>query len=66
MSKVIIALLILLFFVVFLLIFWIIILTLALLIFARKGKKGEALHPEIKGSGTGGSYKLGCELHFVW
>jgi hypothetical protein len=50
MSKVIIALLILVFVVIFLLLFWIIVLTLALLIFSRKGKRGTPLHPEIKGN----------------
>ena len=46
MSKVIIAFLILAFLVVFLLLFCIIVLTLALLIFTRKGKKRRTLHPE--------------------
>ncbi|MGB7575576.1 MAG: hypothetical protein WBN53_17145 [Thermodesulfobacteriota bacterium] len=50
MSKVIIAFLILAFLVVFLLLFCIIVLTLALLIFTRKGKKGRTLRPEIGGT----------------
>jgi hypothetical protein len=33
----------------FLLLFWIIVLTLTLLMFSRKGKKTDTLHPEIKG-----------------
>jgi uncharacterized membrane-anchored protein len=50
MSKIIIALLILLFLVIFLLLFWIIILTLSLLIFGRKVKRGRTLRPKIKKS----------------
>ena len=49
MSKVIIALLILMFSFVFLLLIWIIFLTLALLLFPKKGKKRTTLRPEIKG-----------------
>ena len=50
MSKVIIALLALLFVFIGFLLFWIIILSLALLIFSKKGKKRVAPHPEIEGS----------------
>ena len=50
MSNVLIALLVLIFFVVFLLLFCIIILTLALVIFTRKGKKERTLRPGIEGS----------------
>jgi hypothetical protein len=50
MSKIIIALLALLFIFIGFLLFWILVLSFALLIFSRKGKKGVAPHPEIKGS----------------
>jgi len=49
MSKVIIALLILIFSFISLLLIWIIFLTLALLLFSKKGKKETTLRPEIKG-----------------
>ena len=49
MSKVIIGLLILVFSFIFLLWVWIILLTVALLLFSKRGKKGTDLRPEIKG-----------------
>ena len=49
MPKVIIALLILMFSFIFLLFLWIIVLTVSLLVFTKKGKKGTGLHPETKG-----------------
>jgi hypothetical protein len=49
MSRVIIALLVLIVGFIFVLLFWIIVLTLALLLFSRKGKKGTGLHPESRG-----------------
>lgn len=50
MPKVIIALLVLTFFVVFLLSFCIIVLTIALVIFTRKGNTGRTFQREIEGS----------------
>ncbi len=50
MSKVIIALLVLIFFVVFLLLFCIIVLTLALVVFTRKGKMERTLQRGVEGS----------------
>ena len=49
MSKVIIALLVLIFFVIFLVLFCIIMLTLALVIFTRKGKTERILRREAEG-----------------
>jgi len=43
MSKLIIGLLMILLFIILILLFWIIVLSAALLIFGRKGKKGEVL-----------------------
>ena len=48
MSKVIIAFLILLSSFIFLLLFCIIVMTLALLLFTKRGKKGTPLYPEMK------------------
>jgi hypothetical protein len=50
MSKIIIALLALMFFAISLLSLCILLLALALLFFAKKGKKETTLHSEIKGS----------------
>jgi len=49
MSRAIIALLVLMFCFLFLLLIWIIFLTVALLLFTKKGKKGTSLRPETKG-----------------
>jgi len=48
MSKVIIAVLLLLFCLIFLLLFWIVIMSLALLVFSKKGRDRATLQPEAR------------------